>query len=75
MVAQRIMRYSSTTNVFLLFQRWYTDQVQMLCTWLTDRLDRSLHPYQCTCLAHIVKVGHHVNQTTIEKHFTGSFCM
>ena len=30
----------------------------MLCTWLTDRLDRSLHPYQCTCLALIVKVPH-----------------
>ena len=40
----------------LLFQRWYTEQVQVLCTWLTDRLDKALHPYQCTCLAHIVKV-------------------
>ena len=41
---------------FLSFQRWYQEQVQMLCTWLTDRLDRSLHPYQCTCLGLIVKV-------------------
>ena len=37
-------------------QRWYAEQVQLMCTWLTDRLDRSLHPYQCTCLAFIVKV-------------------
>jgi len=37
------------------FERWYAEQVQMLCTWLTDRLDRSLHHYQCTCLTHIVK--------------------
>jgi len=36
-------------------ERWYTEQVQVLCTWLTDRLDKALHPYQCTCLAHIVK--------------------
>lgn len=27
----------------------------MLCTWLSERLDHSLHLYQCTCLAHIVK--------------------
>ena len=39
------------------FQRWYAEQVQMLCTWLTDRLDRTLHHYQCTCLVYIVKVG------------------
>eukprot|EP00095_Tigriopus_kingsejongensis_P011606 maker-scaffold859_size87536-snap-gene-0.9 protein:Tk11606 transcript:maker-scaffold859_size87536-snap-gene-0.9-mRNA-1 annotation:"calcium-dependent secretion activator isoform x4" len=38
-----------------VMERWYTEQVQFLCTWLTDRLDRSLHPYQCTCLAHIAK--------------------
>ncbi len=44
-------------SLHLTSQHWYADQVQMLCTWLTERLDRSLHPYQCTCLAHIVKVG------------------
>ncbi|XP_057323000.1 calcium-dependent secretion activator isoform X2 [Microplitis mediator] len=37
------------------FEQWYTEQIKMLCTWLTDRLDHSLHLYQCTCLAHIVK--------------------
>ncbi|XP_021961279.2 calcium-dependent secretion activator isoform X4 [Folsomia candida] len=37
------------------FEQWYTAQMQMLCTWLSERLDHALHPYQCTCLAHIVK--------------------
>jgi hypothetical protein len=54
-------RWSSFCHILnsssVSFQRWYTEQVQVLCTWLTDRLDRALHPYQCTCLAHIVKVG------------------
>ncbi|KAI4493140.1 hypothetical protein M0802_009557 [Mischocyttarus mexicanus] len=36
-------------------KQWYTAQIQMLCTWLSERLDHSLHLYQCTCLAHIVK--------------------
>lgn len=33
----------------------YTGQINMLCQWLSERLDHSLHLYQCTCLAHIVK--------------------
>ncbi|KAK4312368.1 hypothetical protein Pmani_016193 [Petrolisthes manimaculis] len=39
-----------------LFEQWYTAQVTMLCSWLSERLDHNLHPYQCTCLAHIVKL-------------------
>ena len=39
------------------FQLWYTAQVQLICSWLSDRLEHSLHYYQCMCLAHIVKVG------------------
>ncbi|XP_050731223.1 calcium-dependent secretion activator-like isoform X4 [Eriocheir sinensis] len=38
-----------------LFEQWYAGQVTMLCSWLSERLDHNLHPYQCTCLAHIVK--------------------
>jgi len=41
--------------VLSTMEKWYHEQVGMLCTWLTDRMDRSLHPYQCTCLTHIVK--------------------
>lgn len=41
--------------LFFFPQQWYAAQIQMLCTWLSERLDHSLHLYQCTCLAHIVK--------------------
>ena len=37
--------------------RWYHGQMGMLATWLTNRMDKALHPYQCTCLSHIVKVS------------------
>ncbi|XP_014212617.1 calcium-dependent secretion activator isoform X3 [Copidosoma floridanum] len=37
------------------FEQWYMAQVQLLCNWLTERMDHSLHVFQCTCLAHIVK--------------------
>ncbi|XP_015112316.1 calcium-dependent secretion activator isoform X1 [Diachasma alloeum] len=37
------------------FEQWYTGQIQLLCSWLSDRLDHNLHLHQCTCLAHIVK--------------------
>ncbi|ODM95924.1 Calcium-dependent secretion activator [Orchesella cincta] len=37
------------------FELWYTAQMQMLCSWLSERLDHALHPYQCTALAHVVK--------------------
>ncbi|KAI8781468.1 calcium-dependent secretion activator 1 [Biomphalaria glabrata] len=33
-----------------LFEQWYSGQMKMVCDWLTDRLDLSLHPYQLTCL-------------------------
>jgi hypothetical protein len=35
--------------------KWYAEQVQRICTWLSDRLDKPLHPYQCTCLVHLTK--------------------
>lgn len=41
--------------ILTFFEQWYTAQIQMLCNWLSERLDHSLHLYQCTCLAHIVK--------------------
>ncbi|KAL7290105.1 hypothetical protein TKK_0015827 [Trichogramma kaykai] len=37
------------------FEQWYTAQVSLLCNWLTERMDHSLHVFQCTCLAHVVK--------------------
>ncbi|BES90668.1 DUF1041 [Nesidiocoris tenuis] len=41
--------------ILTFFEQWYTAQIQMLCNWLSERIDHSLHPSQCTCLAHIVK--------------------
>ncbi|XP_020296895.1 calcium-dependent secretion activator isoform X2 [Pseudomyrmex gracilis] len=41
--------------ILTFFEQWYTAQIQMLCNWLSERIDHSLHLYQCTCLAHIVK--------------------
>lgn len=40
-----------------LLQQWYTAQIHLLCNWLSERLDHSLHLYQCMCLAHVVKVS------------------
>ncbi|XP_055857728.1 calcium-dependent secretion activator isoform X5 [Episyrphus balteatus] len=37
------------------FEQWYTQQINMLCNWLSERLDHSLHYAQCTSLSHIVK--------------------
>nr|CAD7194512.1 unnamed protein product [Timema douglasi] len=44
--------------LIILFQQWYTAQIQLLCNFLSERLDHSLHLYQCTCLAHVVKARH-----------------
>jgi len=30
--------------------------MKMVCDWLTDRLDLSLHPYQLTCIMAISRV-------------------
>jgi len=51
------IRQKITDELFILsiFEQWYTAQINMLCMWLTDRLDHSLHPYQLTALVHMVK--------------------
>lgn len=52
------IRGKVTDELWILnfFEQWYTCQINILCNWLSERLDHSLHPYQCTCLAVIVKV-------------------
>lgn len=37
------------------FETWYAAQMKMICDWLTDRLDSSLHPYQLACLMNITR--------------------
>lgn len=53
------IRGKVTDELWILnfFEQWYTAQMNMICNWLSERLDHTLHPYQCTCLAHIIKVS------------------
>ncbi|XP_045481302.1 calcium-dependent secretion activator-like isoform X13 [Harmonia axyridis] len=41
--------------ILTFFEQWYIGQITMLCNWLSERLDHTLHPFQCACLAHIVR--------------------
>ncbi|XP_065165324.1 calcium-dependent secretion activator isoform X3 [Atheta coriaria] len=46
-----------TNELWILsfMEQWYTHQITMLCNWLSERLDHTLHPVQCTSIAHIFK--------------------
>ncbi|XP_023165560.1 calcium-dependent secretion activator isoform X2 [Drosophila hydei] len=37
------------------FDQWYSQQINMLSTWLSERLDHSLHYAQVTSISHIIK--------------------
>ncbi|KAL4226400.1 secretion activator [Mactra antiquata] len=52
-----ILRQKIIDELFVLsiFEQWYHDQMKMVCDWLTDRLDLSLHPYQLTCIMAIIR--------------------
>ena len=47
----------SSKHCCWLFQKWYNGQMKLVCDWLTDRLDSSLHPYQLTCLMNMTRVS------------------
>ena len=50
------MHFTDLIGIFFtVFQQWYMAQIQIICNWLSERIDHSLHFYQCTCLAVIVK--------------------
>ncbi|CAE1300698.1 CADPS [Acanthosepion pharaonis] len=49
---QRLADELLTLNIF---EQWYTGQTKLICDWLTERLDLSLHPYQLTCIMTINK--------------------
>ncbi|XP_041080955.1 calcium-dependent secretion activator 1 isoform X3 [Polyodon spathula] len=38
-----------------IFEQWYTSSMNLICTWLTDRMDLQLHLYQLKILIRIVK--------------------
>lgn len=42
-------------EVLSLLQQWYTSSMNVVCTWLTDRMDLQLHIYQLKTLIRIVK--------------------
>jgi len=44
------------------FEQWYSQQINMLCNWLSERLDHALHYAQVSSISHIIKVIH--------KHYT-----
>lgn len=41
-------------------QQWYTSTMNLVGTWLTDRMDLQLHLYQLKILIRIVKVRAHL---------------
>ncbi|KRK05018.1 uncharacterized protein Dyak_GE14573, isoform C [Drosophila yakuba] len=38
------------------FEQWYSQQINMLCNWLSERLDHALHYAQVASISHIIKV-------------------
>ncbi|EDX15245.1 GD24425 [Drosophila simulans] len=38
------------------FEQWYSQQINMLCNWLSDRVDHALHYAQVASISHIIKV-------------------
>lgn len=45
-----------TFSVHAFVQQWYTSTMNLIGTWLTDRMDLQLHLYQLKILIRIVKV-------------------
>ncbi|MFT7804900.1 calcium-dependent secretion activator 1-like [Arapaima gigas] len=55
--SQDILREKVNEEVYIerLFDQWYTSTMNLLGTWLTDRMDLQLHVYQLKILIRIVK--------------------
>lgn len=55
--SQDILRDKVNGEVYIerLFDQWYTATMNLLGTWLTDRMDQQLHVYQLKILIRIVK--------------------
>nr|NP_001027029.2 Calcium-dependent secretion activator, isoform F [Drosophila melanogaster]AAZ52485.2 Calcium-dependent secretion activator, isoform F [Drosophila melanogaster] len=37
------------------FEQWYSQQINMLCNWLSERVDHALHYAQVASISHIIK--------------------
>ncbi|XP_035237817.1 calcium-dependent secretion activator 1-like isoform X1 [Anguilla rostrata] len=55
--SQDILRDKVNEEMYIerLFDQWYTSTMNLLGTWLTDRMDLQLHVYQLKILIRIVK--------------------
>lgn len=55
--SQDILRDKVNEEIYIerLFDQWYTSSMNLICTWLTDRMDLQLHLYQLKILIRIVK--------------------
>lgn len=53
------LRSKVADEFFLLhfYERWYAEQMNVICNWLSDRIGHALHFHQVTCLAHMLKVS------------------
>uniref|UniRef100_A0A7M4FGS0 Calcium dependent secretion activator n=1 Tax=Crocodylus porosus TaxID=8502 RepID=A0A7M4FGS0_CROPO len=55
--SQDVLRDKVNEEMYIerLFDQWYTSSMNVMCTWLTDRMDLQLHIYQLKTLIRIVK--------------------
>ncbi|XP_018409950.1 PREDICTED: calcium-dependent secretion activator 1 [Nanorana parkeri] len=55
--SQDILRDKVNEEIYIerLFDQWYTSSMNVVCTWLTDRMDLQLHIYQLKTLIRLVK--------------------
>ncbi|XP_059415978.1 calcium-dependent secretion activator 1-like isoform X8 [Carassius carassius] len=55
--SQDILRDKVNEEVYIerLFDQWYTATMNLLATWLTERMDQQLHVYQLKILIRVVK--------------------
>lgn len=53
------LRSKVIDEFFLLnfYERWYAEQMNVICNWLSDRVGHGLHYHQVTCLSHMLKVS------------------
>ncbi|XP_043564178.1 calcium-dependent secretion activator 1 isoform X19 [Chiloscyllium plagiosum] len=55
--SQDILRDKVNEEMYIerLFDQWYTSSMNVICSWLTDRMDLQLHIYQLKILIRLVK--------------------
>nr|XP_025042278.1 calcium-dependent secretion activator 1 isoform X10 [Pelodiscus sinensis] len=55
--SQDVLRDKVNEEMYIerLFDQWYTSTMNVICTWLTDRMDLQLHIYQLKTLIRMVK--------------------